>query len=332
MKKFLTTVLALTVGASAMAQVLVYDYKASIKRIEPVFAKKAGAVTESYKTVSDTIMGYVILSECVDCNVDGVADFLKAEPGVAYLTRKGDKLSAKANDFDDTYGGNKGQVVWSVVKTVANVDAALFGAYVNHGQNPVDGTPQKSKKNANKAWMFLSYTLPNAEQANTLYSILVTKYGNTSQNELMYYGFFGVDNLDAGTVDNAGFGTAKVMVKKIAGTPGTEGGVCTPGTPATPGTEESCSYIASISGTITGAPTYQGPCGVTPMWDVCSWANVVHPQTTAISGTWTLKYNSKLTKQVGAAAEAEREAAILKALKKEAADMIDLTVQAPVAP
>lgn len=321
MKKFLTTVLALTVGATAMAQVLVYDYKASIKRIEPVFAKKAGAVTESYKTVSDTIMGYVILPECVDCNVDGVDNFLAAEPGVAYLTRKGDKLSAKANAFDDTFGGN-GERVWSVVKTVANVDAALFGAYVNHGQNPVDGTPQKSKKNANKAWMFLSYTLPNAEQANTLYSILVTKYGNTSQNELMNYGFFGVDNLDAGTVDNAGFGIAKVMVKKVAGIPGTDGGICTPGEDPIPGYEESCSYIASISGTITGAPTYQGPCQVTPMWDVCSWDNVLHPQTTAISGTWTLKYNSKLTKQ---AVEADPEAVILKALKKTADDVIDLT-------
>ena len=285
MKKILFAVLASTFATALMAD-YVYDYKASIKRINHTYkvrtVDKAKAVTESYSVVSDTLSGYVIVPACIACDEEGVSSSIAEDfAGTAYIVRKGDKY------------------VKSVLKTPTVMGSAIFGAYVNNTTS--NNTPRASIKDAKQAWMSLAYASQDSN-ATLSSDVVLKKVGTTDLN----YGFLGFDNLGIVTITATGFGTAKIMSKAEV----TDLGFC--GDTTTPGW--SCQYINTISGTLIGFAEYQGPCNVTPMWDLCYSVEKQITDTVdkaVISGTWTLKFNKSLS----AVAADEKEAAILKKLK-----------------
>ncbi len=306
MKKILAALLVASFGAGLMAQNLVYDYKASIKRLDAQFsvksANKVKFVASSYKVVSDTISGYIALPICVSCNPAGVTSSLDddfATRGFAYLVRKGDKLSKKAG------------VPYILVTPVADAGAAIFGAYVNVKDNT--GKPQANVKAANKAWMWLDYALPNdAVKISTKYVLknvaedIDPQTGEPIGITLGYLGLTNTGVVEGKTlVQHTGFGAAKITGWVQAA----ELGWCGDN----PGAEGSCQYVSSISGTLVGYPKYQGMCGVTPIWDVCYPLNPIESSMVTdygvISGSWTLKYNAKVTKDYNTALATSQAAA-----------------------
>lgn len=294
MKKILFAVLASTFATALMAD-YVYDYKASIKRIDPSYkvrtVNKAKAVTSSYNVVSDTLSGYVIVPACIACDDAGVESSITDEfAGTAYIVRKGNKYV---------------KYVKSVLKTPTVMGSAIFGAYVNNTTS--DNTPRASIKDAKKAWMYLAYA--SQDSKDVLSSEFVLK--KVSPTDLNY-GFLGFDNLGVVTIEATGFGTAKIMSKAEV----TDLGFC--GDTTTPGW--SCQYINTISGTLIGWAEYAGPCDVTPMWDLCysEDKNTDSVNDAVVTGTWTLKFNKSLS----AVAADEKEAAILKKLKATANDIV----------
>jgi len=310
MKKILAALLVASFGAGLMAQNLVYDYKASIKRLDAQFsvktANKVKFVASSYKVASDTISGYVVLPICVGCYAGGVESSLDEEfTGMAYLVRKGDKLSKKAG-------------VPYVLVTPVDANAAIFGAYVNI--KDAQGRPQASIKAANKAWMWLDYNLPNdSVRISTKY--VLPKVAEDGID----LGFLGLTNIGytgkGATVSHTGFGAAKITGWVEAA----ELGWCV----NTAGAEGSCQYVSSIAGTLVGYPAYRGMCNVTPIWDVCysvAEGNTVNHHEGVISGSWTFKYNKSVTKGYNT----DGAAFIFNKLKaKYTADMIDQNYNGP---
>jgi hypothetical protein len=319
MKKFFATLLTIVVSCS-FAGNIVYDYKASIKRLEPVYSvkkiNKKTYVTDAYKTVSDTIVGYIVVPACRTCievvEIDKStgektivipddekigetyveSTELEWQASYGYFIRKGDKLS-------------KNQKKPFIAKTTINPSAAMFGAYtpMTDGDGAIKTRPYADVKANKYAWMSLSFVIPASEQImDSKYAL--KKYPGTDIN----YGFLGFDNKGTIAVDNAGFGTIKVIGDKEAGTLG----FCS----STPDKEWSCQMVYSIAGSTVGAATYAGPCEVTPMWDVCYDVNDVSDQNdyvvthATIHGTWTLKYNKSLS----SVADTQKEAEILKKL------------------
>lgn len=309
MKKILAALLVASFGAGLMAQNLVYDYKASIKRLDAQFSIKSQKVdgkaqkfvASSYKVASDTISGYVVLPICVSCNEDGVTTTMDDEEfnGTAYLVRKGDKLSKKSD-------------VPYVLVTPAYANAAIFGAYVNIKDEK--GTPKANIKAANKAWMWLDYALPNDATSISTKKVLA----NVAEEQITL-GYLGLTNASGNYVQHTGFGAAKITGWYEAA----ELGWCADGQES----QGSCQYVSSISGTLVGYPTYLGMCGVTPMWDVCYSAAADANQNTdmvndgVISGSWSLKYNKSVTKGYNAADDPE--AYIFGKLGAKAAAKID---------
>lgn len=286
MNKFLTALIA-TACAGAMAQTVVYDYSSSIKRIQPEFKKvKASSKSvygERYKVVSDKIFGYVVLPICKNCNASSNLTTTLDETiftGTAYLTRNDSvlKKAVKAGDLDD-----------GIFQVPVAVEAALFGSYV-------DITLQQATnkaldpKNAKQVWMSLSYQIPDAQETVTSNYLLK---GTTAAID---YGFLGYTQNIGTTVYETGFGTATTNVTKatidICGS--TDG--------------SSCTIINQVTGTITGWPQYNGPCGAMPMWDICAFDSNPTNQS-VISGTWKLKFNKAATNA------ADQEDWILKKLK-----------------
>lgn len=314
MKKFFATLLTIVVSCS-FAGNIVYDYKASIKRLEPVYSvkkiNKASYVTDAYKTTSDTIVGYIVVPACATCVELGDAVYTEGtyeewdeiSETVGYFIRKGDKLSKK---LDYPF----------IAKTTVYPSSAMFGAYTPMDDNNgavIPGKPYADVKANKYAWMALDFVIPAkpvVEDDEYLYHSIDSKYAlKKYPGTPVPYGFLGFDNQGAVLVENAGFGTVKVLSFSEAATMG----FCN----STPGYDWSCQMVYSISGSTVGDADYQGPCGVTPMWDVCFDINEFDPETndfvvneSTIHGTWTLKYNKALTN----VADEQKEEAILKKL------------------
>lgn len=334
MKKILAAILAGAFGLSAVAQTVVYDYKATFKRLNPIYKirkeNKVDYVTESYGVSSDTLTGFVMLPVCNDC-VDPLVrvpidSSINPHNGHAYLTRKGDKYSKTAN-------------IPFVVKVDVDARSAIFGksAYIL-GTDPADTTPSNAKQ-LKSAWMNLQYTIPGPVNATLTpppapqtvvdpghkipANLEVKKLQVNPKNPLDYiwYGFMGLDNKHGGFVNNSGFGTVKIL----SGSSSSALGLCGPTVTKTP----ECRLIQSISGSTLGEFGYQGICNGIPMWDLCApdadgqtggkWQPPPYAFATApIAGTWTLKLNTKITKIEGKTAADKRrnqEAEILKRLK-----------------
>ena len=101
MKSLFTAILIAVVSISVFAaEYYVYDYKASIKRLDYVLTtkkvSKVDTVIQKYKVASDTIKGYIVVPACIYCTT--AQDGAESSIGMAsegWFVRVGDKLSAK---------------------------------------------------------------------------------------------------------------------------------------------------------------------------------------------------------------------------------------------
>lgn len=281
MKKILFAVLASTFATALMGADFVYDFKASIKRIEPSYkirtVNKAKTVTSSYNVVSDTLSGYIIVPRCKACASNGTSDFASSISdmnGTAYIIRKGDKYKK------------------SILKTPVAIDSAIFGAYIDAGKKYADNekaVPLASIRDAKKAWMGLAF-----KSNNSIRTIDSTDVLKNLKKTPLAYGFLGFDNDGVVEIMATGFGTVTHLGEKEQ----TDLGFCGPD--VTDGW--SCIRINTISGTLIGTADYSGPCGQTPMWNLCySTKNPVNTDfvtKAVVTGTWTLKYNKTLSEKV----------------------------------
>ena len=289
MKKTLIAMLIAVVSTSLFAaDYYAYDYKASIKRIDLVVTyKKNTAIMQKYKVASDTIKGVVLIPICANCLTEGGVEmsvdydanngFSDNLPSQGWFIRVGDKLSEK-------YG-----IPYVAYDSDVFVSTAKFGAYTL-GKEPA---PQ-DRKNNKLAWMKLGYAL--TDNGGVLDVNAIEKH---FADENIDYRFLGASNSDAGYVVNTGFGTVKPTSETISHFSPCDG-LDNP-------TVLSCDMIISITGTLCGGPQfdammdddptdplYNGLCGTTPMWDLCNEATDHYA---VICGTWTLKYNAKLTER-----------------------------------
>lgn len=305
MKKILVALLVGAFGISAMAQSIVYDYKATVKRVDPQYKVRTikdssssyKAVTESYGIASDTISGYVVLPVCEDCDGEletslDTDDFY----GTAYLVRKGDKLSKKAG-------------LPFIAVTEAEAQAAIFGKDAYIVGFPSNGNPSDVKK-LKSAWMWMWIEdLPGATDTSPHTVIDSELLIPAAPGEDVYLGFMGLDNIYAQTcLKSAGFGTAKILSYSEAASLG----FCSGSEPSS----WSCAIIQSISGTVQAIFRYEGLCGMTPMWDLCDPTDDGNTGGAPVTGAWTLKYNASLSKLP----DSEKADAILKKLKATSDD------------
>ena len=326
MKKILVALLVSAFGISAMAQSIVYDYKATFKRVDPQYkirtlkesSSSYKAITESYAVKSDSITGYIALPICNSCN-DSSGLTTSFDPnlfkGTAYLVRKGDKLSKKSE-------------LPFVLKTKAEAKAAIFGkdAFVIDNKPEADPQPHYrrgdvSVKGIKNSWMMLNFgnaanDFVNNWGVGVIDSIKVVPQAGGYN---LKYGFMGLDNTVGFYIYNYGFGTVKLLSKADVYSMGWCGG-----DEVIAGKQ--CFIIQSISGSTIGALDYEGACTVTPMWNLCAQVDKDDLTTLApIAGTWTLKYNKSLSN-----AE-DQETAILNKLKvkDETKDVADATSSIP---
>lgn len=295
MNKFLTALIVGAISTAAFAQSkVVYSYKASVKRLAPVISKIKYSVNtpdltgrnvdtnqklfDSFNVVSDTLNGYLIIDACETCTTDGWQQFNDVENNIPELVvvRKGDKE----------------KLAWYFINSV-EVQAGVFNKGV--GARPAgDGFANgpTSMKNLKSAWMTLAY-------ANTDFGQYVKEQAIYGGNSIPNYALLGQDYSDT-TIYHAGFGKVKTITETERGQAGSDG-VCD-SDPGTPDVVKSCIRIDSISGTLGGIADFNGPCG-TAMWDVCNVTSALEggdPQAVeavAVSGTWSLKYNSAATKK-----------------------------------
>jgi len=193
MKKLVTAIVIASIGAAFAANSVVYDYKASIKRLDLSMkagkvAKNTTAILQKFSVKSDTIQGFVTLPLCYSCDgpvekshieldynrgefgkVDlNPADYvLPSRLAYAYLTLKGDKYSKVISRpeylmYPYTMPGKKNVLVEPktdkylyVLKTPANARAAMFGA----DQNVQTTLPVNNAQNT-KAWLALDFYMP----------------------------------------------------------------------------------------------------------------------------------------------------------------------------
>ena len=330
MKKLIAAIVIASIGA-AFANTVVYDYKASIKRLDLNMKKstykingvKRTGILQSFSVKSDTIQGYVQLQLCAAC--DGSAVYSSNgelnEGAYAYLTLKGDKYSKVIQrpeylfiDYDPTEGyiantklANSGDYLY-VLKTPIEARSAIFGA--SQALKGDDAGYIINPKQNNKAWLTLDFYMPalgsigaatyadgtpedyalqDVETAGRLFKAAADPNGFS----LAYLGFLGLGNYGFGSeipgvyaptlIQNAGFGTTKTISETFSSEY-----ICIDDWSST----NTCIIINSISGTLVGYPSYAGICAHTPMWDFCYGNEVTDA---VISGSWTLKLNSKLT-------------------------------------
>ena len=303
MKKIMFALLA-AACSSLMAEVLVYDYAASFKRLDvtaPVKVKYAGSTykMDTAKVASDKFTGYVVIDACEECTGAMVAS---AEPGyttpgnyaVVYIRRAGSKKL--------TYNKN------AVYRAIGRFYAAKFGA--KSGIGLVSDT-QKIHVNPTK------YT-----DALGVLSFWIDADGKVdSKAHTGTPGFMGVDHtgkafwldgdettpgeyanwwkqitahnpllaVDYDTVDNAGYGKL-ISLKQIVAQS------CFADVTSV------CWAVKNLSGSIVGGFNYTGICN-NPIYDLCLMADKgidgnllpAEAHMAPIAGTFTMKLNNALS-------------------------------------
>ena len=293
MKKLMFALLA-AACSSLMAEVLVYDYAASFKRLDvsaPVKVKYNGSTykMDTAKVANDKFNGYVVIDACESCsgNMLKSAEQGETTPGnyaVVYIRRAGSKKTANYKT--------------AVYRAFGRFYAAKFGAKSGLGHAGTEANPIPVHVNPTKytdALGFLSYWI-NAD-------------GNSKAGKP---GFMGVDQsgradetwltswwdkitahnpklvADYDTVDNAGYGKL-VALKQILSS-----GCFADQTTV-------CWAVKNLSGSILGGFAYTGLCN-DPIYDLC----YVEAKGTAkeeplaayvapIAGTFTMKLNNALS-------------------------------------
>lgn len=273
MKKSLIAMIAALFCSALMAQVLVYDYAASFKRIDVTqkILKNGTKKThyDSAKLVSDKFTGYMVINACQECggkmltsatvDVAVPTDNYEQDENAAivYITRKGDKAK-------------------NVYRAIGTFEGNMFGANAT-----------KLKGN----WVFGSKTKFTDASGWLVFPFSWGEIGNT--------GFLGFDQQFADALCyNGGFG--KVTFK-------------TTSTPVVVDCEDdvliaTCAAIKSLSGSMLSDVNYTGVCGEF-LFDVC---NQAADNTAPIPGTYTLKLNDNKKFQGLATFKAAEDAIIEK--------------------
>ncbi len=258
MKKSLIALFVAAFCFSSMAQVLVYDFSASFKRLDVKMVKynyKKDGVTvknakmDSAKVVSDKFTGYMVIDACENC--DGAMTESAADDGntaVFYIVRGGDKAK-------------------NIYRAVSTFNAAMFGS--------------KTFK-ANHGWV----NEDKFTDALGDFEIPLTWDADDDNN-----GYLGFDNLssaddeDGNTLYGQGYGkVAKQSTTVTTVETGCDGDVVTSET-------TTCWMVKNLSGSVVGDTNYAGECGDF-LFDVCS-LDVVDGA--VLPGTFTLKLNNSLT-------------------------------------
>lgn len=276
------------------------------------------AYVERFAVKSDKVTGYVQLPICASCNASGVlgtlfegepednnyyaninagynegyaymlnecaeAEWAQVAPcadygfyGIAWLTRKNDKFQQSSQ--------------YPIYKVVVRAEVGIFGSYVNLTPATCQyDWPIDNGKAATKAWMSLSYAMPDPA-APGMYSTANLVKGTADQYA---YGFLGWGNNQGTTVYETGFGTLTSSTTDIFGLCGSS--------------SSSCRIVKQISGTLVGWPTIIAACGRKAIWDLCDFSAA--SEKAVISGTWSIKYNKSLS---GDGTYRSQESAIVK--------------------
>ena len=257
MKKSLIAMIAALFCSALMAQVLVYDYAASFKRIDVTQkTKKLDRVTykmDSPKVVSDKFTGYVVVNACTQCtgkmetSTDKVASYAPTaeefeNDAIVYITRKGDKAK-------------------NVYRAVGFFRANMFGANAIY----MDGEWVASKFTDASAWLSFPF--------------------DWNQNAIV--GFLGLDNTQNSVADLNNGGYGKVSVQKWTEYDA-EDCVVRP-------VDYGCYMVKSISGSTLGYSNWTGHCSDI-LFDIClDFEEPVVDDEAPVPGTFTLKLNNKLS-------------------------------------
>lgn len=218
----LVLILLMLLSFVASAEWLVYDYKATIKRLEPTFKPtKENGCNYTMRQVTDVISGYLVLKDCE------VGDTICSEVGKGdlYVCRRGDKQYDKmvwraGFDIQTSFFGNG----FSTCKTYANLNDKI-----------------SDTKRANRCTVMFDFDFlrPVAHDELAPVKNVDCEYA---------YGFLGWFNMDVKFV-NTGFGSSeyKIVYPKYNICTYDEGGVCL--------------RVKSANGMVTAKGDYVGNCG-----------------------------------------------------------------------
>lgn len=178
MKKTLIAMIAAAFCvSSAMAQVLVYDYAASFKRIDVTQKTlKNGSKKTHYdspKVASDKFTGYMVIDACEQCGGEMLKSTADDNTAVFYITRKGDKVKN------------------NVYRAVGTFNANMFGA--------------------NAAWLNGKYVFADKTKFTDASGFLAFPF---SWGQILNSGFLGFDQQAADAICYHG-GYGKVTVKTV---------------------------------------------------------------------------------------------------------------------
>lgn len=264
------TLIALFVAAfcfSSMAQVLIYDYSVSFKRIDVKQVKttykndnvKKTVKLDSPKVVSDKFVGYVVVDACTKCEGQMTESLGEDNTATVLITRKG----AKKAD-----------------KELYMVEDAKFKALMFGAKTGIRTGDEADKINFDKftdAAAWLDYELSWEKNNNNV-------------------GFLGFDNSSSDKMaKQAGYGkvTKRSTKDKTITTPGD----CEDTTETIPGV--TCWMVKNIAGSFLADTTYTGICS-NFLFDVCDLETPGTTTDAPLPGTFTLKLNNSLTFNKGA--------------------------------
>lgn len=264
------TLIALFVAAfcfSSMAQVLIYDYSVSFKRIDVKQVKttykndnvKKTVKLDSPKVVSDKFVGYVVVDACTKCEGELQQSLNEDNTATVLITRKGAKKADK-----------KG------LEFIGKFQTLMFGAKTGLRTGNEADKINFDKFTDAAAW--LSYDL------------------TWNKDEETKIGFLGFDNYSENNeAKQAGYGkvTKRSTKDKTITTPGD----CEDTTETIPGV--TCWMVKNIAGSFLADTNYEGVCS-NFLFDVCDLETPGTTTKAPLPGTFTLKLNNSLTFNKGA--------------------------------
>lgn len=264
------TLIALFVAAfcfSSMAQVLIYDYSVSFKRIDVKQVKttykndnvKKSVKLDSPKVVSDKFVGYVVVDACTKCEGELQQSLNEDNTATVLITRKGAKKADK-----------KG------LEIIGKFQTLMFGAKTGLRTGNEADKINFDKFTDAAAW--LSYDL------------------TWNKDEETKIGFLGFDNYSENNeAKQAGYGkvTKPSTKDKTITTPGD----CEDTTETIPGV--TCWMVKNIAGSFLADTNYEGVCS-NFLFDVCDLETPGTTTKAPLPGTFTLKLNNSLTFNKGA--------------------------------
>jgi len=316
MKKWIVLMCVFAGSVASMAatmsgpQYLVYDYKASIQRLDIVISSikysldtfdlttnNATLDCVSYQVVADSLKGYLFVPICQDCT----ADKSGSDTSLPF------RYQRSTSDYDSMLylmrTADKSKGVW---KAWAHVDAGLFNKGV--GARPFDledplnpdnlddslayymgievdenGDPILDEDGNEIPWPYPTWAPTSLKKLKGAWMEVYFGVGDCADDYVLGnygvwpYGFLGHGSSET-WLNMTGFGSAAQLTQAV---------FCKPAT--------KCFTVGSISGSLIGWAYHKPVCRFPPIWDVCTLEGIDESR---VTGTWSIKFNSKLTTTV----------------------------------